>query len=153
MTKNRSTATNRLALGFASCVFVGFAPFAPGTIGTVAGCLLLYFFPGFFGHPFAVVFITAAGILSVHALTLSAEEDPPYVVIDEFAGILITMFGHAATAVNLLMGFILFRAFDILKPYPIKKIERLPGAWGVVADDVAAGILSNIILIIVGRIW
>ncbi len=74
-------------------------------------------------------------------------------VIDEMAGILVTMVGHAATPANLLIGFILFRAFDILKPYPIKKIERLPGAWGIVADDVAAALLSNIILTLLGRIW
>jgi phosphatidylglycerophosphatase A len=144
---------NRLLLGFVSCGFVGFVPFAPGTVCTAVGCLLLYFFPGFFGHPLAALFVTAAGVASVQGLRLSEGEDPRYVVIDELAGILITMAGHAATARNILIGFILFRAFDILKPYPIKKIERLPGAWGIVADDVAAGIFSNIILIVLGRIW
>lgn len=153
MTKNRSTVINRLALAFTSCAFVGFSPVIPGTMGTVAGCVLLYFFPGFLGHPLAVVGFLAAAILSVRALSLSEGEDPPYVVIDEFAGILVTMVGHAATGPNLLKGFILFRAFDILKPYPIKKIERLPGAWGIVADDVAAGVLSNVILMVLGRIW
>jgi phosphatidylglycerophosphatase A len=144
---------NRFLLGFVSCGFVGFVPFIPGTICTAIGCLLLYFFPGFFGHPLAVVFFVAVAVLSVRGLDLSETEDPRYVVIDELAGILVTMVGHAATAPNLLIGFILFRAFDILKPYPIKKIERLPGAWGIVADDVAAGIFSNIILIVLGRIW
>jgi phosphatidylglycerophosphatase A len=153
LTKNRFTVINRLLLGFVSCGFVGFIPLVPGTICSAVGCLFLYFFPGSFGHPLAVVFFVAAAVFSVQRLGLSEGEDPRYVVIDELAGILVTMAGHAATPRNLLMGFILFRAFDILKPYPIKKIERLPGAWGIVADDVAAGIFSNIILIVIGRIW
>lgn len=153
LTRNRFTVTNRLLLGFVSCGFVGFIPSIPGTVCTAVGSLLLYFFPGFFGHPLAALFLTAAAILGVHRLGLSEGDDPRHVVIDELAGTLVTMIGHAATPANLLIGFILFRAFDILKPYPIKKIERLPGAWGIVADDVAAGIFSNIILIILGRIW
>lgn len=153
MTKNRSTVTNRLLLGFVSCGYVGFVPYAPGTVCTAVGCLFLYFFPGFFGHPLAAVLSVPVAVLSVQRLGLSEGEDPRHVVIDELAGTLITMLGHTATAPNLLMGFILFRAFDILKPYPIKKIEHLPGAWGIVADDVAAGIFSNIILIVLGRIW
>jgi phosphatidylglycerophosphatase A len=139
--------------GFVSCGFVGFIPFFPGTICSAVGCLLLYVLPGFFGHPLVVICIVAAALLSVQHLGLSEGEDPPYVVIDELAGILITLVGHAATAANLLIGFILFRAFDILKPYPIKKIERLPGAWGIVADDVAAALFSNIILTLLRRIW
>ena len=153
MTKNRSTVINRLLLCFVSCGFVGFVPFIPGTICTALGCILLYLFPDFLGHPIAAVLSVAVAVLGVHGLGLPKGEDPRYVVIDELAGILVTMVGHAATPVNLLIGFILFRAFDILKPYPIKKIERLPGAWGIVADDVAAALFSNIILTLLGRIW
>lgn len=153
MTKNRSTVTNRFLRGFVSCGFVGFVPFLPGTVCSAVGCILLYLFPHFLGHPVVVVLFVAAAILSVHRLGLPEGQDPRYVVIDELAGILVTMVGHAATPVNLLIGFILFRAFDILKPYPIKKIERLPGAWGIVADDVAAALISNIILTLLRRIW
>jgi phosphatidylglycerophosphatase A len=125
----------------------------PGTVCSALGCLLLYWFPAFFGHPLTVLGSVAVAVLTVQRLGLPEGEDPRYVVIDELAGILVTMVGHAATPVNLLIGFILFRAFDILKPYPIKKIERLPGAWGIVADDVAAALFSNIILILLRRIW
>lgn len=153
MTKNRSTVTNRLLRGFVSCGFVGFVPIIPGTICTAAACILLYLFPGFLGHPVAAICSVVAAVFSVGLLGLSEGDDPRYVVIDELAGTLVTMVGHAATPVNLLIGFILFRAFDILKPYPIKKIERLPGAWGIVADDVAAALFSNIILTLLRRIW
>jgi phosphatidylglycerophosphatase A len=61
------------------------------------------------------------------------------------------MMGHQATIWNLAKGFILFRAFDILKPYPIRKVERLPGGYGIMADDALAGIFSNILLFLAGR--
>jgi len=80
------------------------------------------------------------------------QADPGFVVIDEFAGMLVAMAGHAVTFRNLFIGFILFRAFDILKPYPVRKLERLPGAYGIIADDVLAGILASAALFIIGRL-
>jgi phosphatidylglycerophosphatase A len=77
--------------------------------------------------------------------------DPARVVIDEISGqlISITPLLFAPAWRTVVLGFILFRAFDILKPYPIGKLERLPGGWGIMADDVGAGILAAAILIIV----
>jgi phosphatidylglycerophosphatase A len=74
------------------------------------------------------------------------EKDPGCIVIDEFVGVLVTMAGHKLTILALFEGFILFRAFDILKPYPIRKVERLPGGLGIVADDVLAGIFASALL-------
>ena len=80
------------------------------------------------------------------------QADPVYIVIDEFAGVLVTLAGHAVTFRNLAIGFILFRAFDILKPYPVRELERLPGAYGIIADDVLAGILASAALFVIGRL-
>ena len=78
-------------------------------------------------------------------------EDPGYIVIDELAGICVTMAGHSITLMNTIIGFVLFRIFDITKPFPIKQAERLKGGYGIVADDVIAGIFANVILIILGQ--
>jgi phosphatidylglycerophosphatase A len=78
-------------------------------------------------------------------------KDPGYIVIDEFAGICITMAGHSITLMNTIIGFFFFRIFDIIKPFPVKQAERLKGAWGIVADDVVAGLFASIILVVLGR--
>jgi phosphatidylglycerophosphatase A len=73
-------------------------------------------------------------------------KDPSYIVIDELAGMFVAMAGHKPTALNIISGFILFRIFDIIKPYPIRRVERLKGGYGVVADDVLAGIFANCLI-------
>jgi phosphatidylglycerophosphatase A len=77
--------------------------------------------------------------------------DPGYIVIDEMAGMFVTMAGHKATILNILIGFVLFRVFDIIKPYPIKKIEGLGKGYGIVADDILAGIFANLVLVVWGK--
>ena len=67
-------------------------------------------------------------------------------MIDELIGMLVATLGHSPSAWNIVKAFILFRAFDILKPYPIRKVERLPGAYGIIADDVLAGIFASLTL-------
>jgi phosphatidylglycerophosphatase A len=75
------------------------------------------------------------------------KKDAPAVVIDEVAGILATLAGLPFTALNMAAGFALFRFFDIVKPFPARSIERtLAGGWGIVLDDVVAGLYSNLLL-------
>ncbi len=149
----RSTAAPRkLALWFASCGGAGFLPFMPGTLASLETSILIYAFPRFFGHPLVILLFTAAALFSVFSVTAGTEADPPWVVIDEVAGMLITMMGHTPGFWPLLGGFILFRLFDILKPYPVRKLERLPGAWGVVADDVGAALFASAALFLLERI-
>ena len=76
-----------------------------------------------------------------------ASEDPGCIVIDEIVGIMVTFIGLPFNMVNLVLGFVFFRVIDILKPYPIRSMEKkLSGGAGIVLDDVAAGIYSNLLL-------
>jgi len=141
---------DRVCEWFATCCYVGYLPLAPGTWGSLLAGIALYCFP-FLDNPAVIALLAAAGVAAAERAR-GSEADPGYVVIDEFVGILITLAGHRLTFRNLLLGFILFRAFDILKPYPIRKLERLPGGYGIIADDVLAGIFASAALFIVGRL-
>jgi phosphatidylglycerophosphatase A len=144
----------KVLLFFVTCGFVGYLPFAPGTWGSAIGCFFLYLFP-FPSLAGNLIFLPALIICAIVAINnLRYEgEDPGYIVIDEFAGMYVAMAGHKAIAVNLVIGFILFRVFDIIKPYPIRHFERLRKGYGVVADDIAAGIYANIGLCLCLALW
>jgi phosphatidylglycerophosphatase A len=130
----------------ATCAYVGYLPGAPGTWASVLACILLWFVP-LFTHPLLVALVAVIGFFAIKALR-TGDHDPGYVVVDEFVGMQLTMAGHPMGILNLIAGFILFRAFDILKPYPIRKAERLPGAYGIIADDILAGAAASIVLFI-----
>jgi phosphatidylglycerophosphatase A len=127
----------------ASFCGAGLAPLAPGTVGSLAALL-----PGV-----ALLWVShaalAAGVLVVVALGLwavgaaHAGDDPGWVVIDEVAGQWIALLGLAHPSVpGVLAAFAAFRLFDVVKPGPVRWVERLPGALGVLADDVLAGLLA-----------
>jgi len=128
----------------------GLAPALPGTVGTLPG-IPLYLLLTAFGWPayllFLIVFTGGAVYIAQAAEGLFAAKDPPRIVIDEVAGFLWTMFLVPPTLAGIFFGFIFFRFFDIVKPYPIRLFQdKLPGGYGVVADDVMAGIYSNLAL-------
>jgi phosphatidylglycerophosphatase A len=151
LTKNRSILIrDRICEWFATCCYVGYLPAAPGTWGSLLAAVLLCLFP-FFHNPIVILILLGAGLATAEKAR-GGEADPAYIVIDEFAGMLVALAGHAVTFRNLAIGFILFRAFDILKPYPVRKLERLPGAFGIIADDVLAGILASAALFVIGRL-
>jgi phosphatidylglycerophosphatase A len=141
----------KIALAFATCGYVGYLPFAPGTWASILGCILLYLLPGTLNHPLTVILIAVAAVLCINRMEL-LEKDPGYVVIDELAGMCVTMVGQGTGSLNLLKGFVLFRIFDILKPFPIRRLERLPRGYGIVADDILAGVYANAALILLGRL-
>ena len=143
--------TRNITLFFVSCGYVGYSPLAPGTVGSALGCALLYLFPAVLAHPAFVIALALAATFVINSMELP-NKDPRFVVIDEVAGMCLTMIGQPVTALSLLKGFILFRLFDILKPFPVRRIERLPRGWGIVADDLAAGIYANVALLLVGRV-
>jgi phosphatidylglycerophosphatase A len=126
---------------------VGYIPGAPGTYASILGCFILYMLPvASLFSSLALVFVVAlVSVISVNNLAYDGE-DPSYIVIDELAGMFAAMAGHKITLLSLFIGFILFRFFDIIKPYPIKHFERLKGGYGVVADDIVAGIFANLLL-------
>lgn len=91
--------------------------------------------------------------MSTQAVNIYKSKDPSQIVIDEVCGYLFTMILIPFNWVNVIVGFFLFRILDILKPYPIRKIENLRDGYGIVLDDVLAGIYANIILQIFIRFY
>jgi phosphatidylglycerophosphatase A len=135
-----------LATGFG----VGNSPIAPGTAGTLVAIPIYYFLSDI---PSPLYEITLMGFfflsvwISENAEAFFGKKDDPRIVIDEVMGFLITMLWLPKTILFIILGFFLFRFFDILKPFPIRQWERrLKGGIGVVLDDVMAAIYANIIL-------
>ena len=149
--RKRSTATkDRACEWFVTCCYVGYLPLAPGTWASVLTCLILYFISSF-NHPVIIILLAVPAVFAIERAR-GEEADPGYIVIDEMIGMLVATAGHNLTILNIVKAFILFRAFDILKPYPIRKVERLPGAYGIIADDILAGVFANMALLIWGRL-
>jgi phosphatidylglycerophosphatase A len=142
-----------LATGFG----VGYSPVAPGTLGTLVA-IPLYYFLSNISSPIYEITLIGFFFLSVwiseNAEIFFGKKDDARIVIDEMMGFLITMLWVPKTILFITIGFLLFRFFDILKPFPIRYLEkRLKGGFGVVLDDVMAGIYANVILQIIGRIF
>ncbi len=136
---------------FATLGPVGHFPFASGTVGTLA-CVPLVWLLGVLSVPWPVyIAITLAVIVlgtvaSSKAEEIIGEKDPGSVVIDEFAGYMVAMAFLPTTWGYLLAGFLLFRFFDIVKPPPIRNLEKLGGGPGIMADDLLAGVITGAIL-------
>jgi len=130
---------NNFIILIASGCGLGLIPKAPGTFGTLWGLLLAVLFPdNLFMIAGAVVF----GVwISHEAEKALLEHDCPKIIVDEIAGFLIALDGY-----YLILAFILFRGLDIVKPFPINRLQKLPGGVGVMADDLAAGLLTNLII-------
>ena len=129
---------------------IGRLPKAPGTFGTFLGIPLAYGV-SFLGRSEAVILTLLIIIFSIWIAHIAAKtlgkKDPGSVVIDEIAGMLVALVGLKFNWTVIVVGFILFRTLDIFKPFPIGWLDqKLSGGVGIVADDVAAGIISNIIL-------
>src|SRR4030043_1594022 len=144
---------NRFFLFLATGFGVGYSPIAPGTLGTLIAFPIYYFLSNI---PSPIYEITLIGFLflsiwvSKNAEIIFRKKDGRRIVIDEMMGFLITMLWIPKTIYFILIGFFLFRFFDILKPIPIRLLERrLKGGFGVVLDDVAAGVYSNVVLQII----
>lgn len=142
----------------ASALGAGYSPFAPGSMGAIVGCLALWLFEKYnlisttsTPIPFIglIVITTILGIIATDKLEEDWGKDPSKVVLDEVIGMWITMMFVPLSFLNVLIGFILFRFFDIAKPLGIRKLESLKGGIGVMADDILAGIYANISLQII----
>ena len=136
--------------------FIGNISFAPGTFGSVLGLPLSFFLSKIdfsMGVLLTLVFILFAIWIAHEAEKTLNTEDPGCIVIDEIAGIILTLFGLPFNITSVTAGFLVFRVLDIWKPYPIRFLEKkFSGGIGIVLDDVVAGILSNLILRILLRI-
>jgi phosphatidylglycerophosphatase A len=141
----------RLAVFIATVGYCGYFPFAPGTVGSAAG-LLFYALVWWIASPvFETMFIVGLFAAGVWAGTTAERYfggvDPGPIVMDEVVGMLITLaFIPALGWSGLLAGFLLFRVFDVLKPFPAGRFERLHGGLGVMADDAMAAVYANLSL-------
>jgi phosphatidylglycerophosphatase A len=137
-----------LGLTVATVFGVGYAPVAPGTFGSAAGLLLWWLLPASTtvqAVAIAVIFVIGSWGGSV-AERHFGRTDPGQVVIDEVMGMLITLFLNPVGWMGALAGFLLFRIFDVIKPYPANRLEQLHGGVGVMADDGMAAIYANLVL-------
>jgi phosphatidylglycerophosphatase A len=135
-----------LATGLGS----GLAPVAPGTAGTLVG-IPIYLAFSLFSWPLWLITTLALTALcwyiSDEAERIFGQKDAQCIVIDEIAGLQWTLFAVTPTLAHVIIGFALFRLFDIVKPFPARFFQdKLPGGCGVVADDLAAGVYGNIVL-------
>lgn len=146
----KSRITKISALGVASGLFVGYFPLAPGTAGSALGCGIVWV-----TREFSIVFyvvltvvLFAAGVWASNKTSqILNKPDPSVVVIDEIVGMMVTMVGIPITGYWLVCGFLLFRFFDIVKIPPVNWIDsKLKNGWGVMLDDVMAGVYGNILL-------
>jgi phosphatidylglycerophosphatase A len=146
----RSEGLGALTVRFlATAGFTGYLPAAPGTFGTLVA-IPLYLVLSRLNLPVRALIVAAFAAAAV-PVAGSAErragvKDPGSIVIDEVAGFLVAMLGVAPKLSTVAAGFLLFRAFDILKPPPVNQAQRLPGGLGIVADDVLAGLYTNLAL-------
>jgi phosphatidylglycerophosphatase A len=142
-----------LILALATCGGVGFLPLAPGTWGTLAALPLWYYLAHFgpWGYGLGVTTVIILGLgVAGPAQDLLGRPDHSAIVIDEVAGLLITLAGVPFTWQNVAAGFIVFRILDILKPPPIRWMEAGPASGlSVMADDVVAGVLGRVIIEVV----
>lgn len=153
-----NTLTKWFKITIGTFFFTGFVPVAPGTAGSIAAAALLYFFKDdisiFFLKENVSLFLFAylallvlATYVSNGAKAIYGKDDPGKIVIDEVVGVLITFFLIPLTWRTIMLGLVLFRFFDIVKPYPVHKFEELEDGLGIVMDDVVAGIYANLSLV------
>ena len=146
---------NRLAVFLATAGGAGYVPVAPGTAGSAVGVLLylLTWKWTLTGQLALLLVISVLGVWASHqAARHFGREDPGPVVIDEVAGQLLTLIFAGGSPMTLVLGFLLFRALDIVKPWPARRFEDLPGGVGIMADDLMAGFYGRAILMAVASL-
>lgn len=125
---------------------IGYLPRAPGTWGSVLGAGIAFLLAAWSHTIYGVGLLVLFGVGTWAAGATEAllgRRDAAPIVIDEIVGILVTYYVLPRTLLALLSGFVLFRLFDILKPVPLPQLERCPGGWGIMLDDLAAGLLAQ----------
>ena len=152
----RRSIQDRIAITVATGLGAGFIPKAPGTAGAIEGVLLYLLMEklqlaAYFPH--AIIFFLILGTWSAYRVELFWGEDSQRIVVDEIAGQMI-VFGLAAgryplSAFDVVTGFVLFRLFDIVKPFPLRRLEKFKWGVGVMADDVGAGIYALLVLTLI----
>ena len=138
----------RLGLFIATCGYLGYVPVAPGTFGSAAG-LVVFAAVRWSGSPAlelaVIILLFALGVWSANAAERHfGGVDPAPVILDEVVGMLITLAFLPVNITGAIVGFLLFRLFDVVKPWPANRFEALHGGLGVMADDAMAGVYGNV---------
>jgi phosphatidylglycerophosphatase A len=141
--------SDRVAFFVATVGGAGLAPMAPGSVGSAVAALLLWLIPfSRLGLLAFLVAVTVAGIWAASRVEqLLGARDPGAIVIDEVAGLTLALLAVPRTLPVVVVAFLLFRIFDVVKPFPARPAERLPGGLGVVLDDLVAGLYTLIVLL------
>ena len=138
-----------LAIAFGSFLFTGFSPVAPATVASAVVAVVLAFvypLPNVYAYAGVCTGLLLTGAWASTRIERMFGHDPSAATIDEVLGMAITMAGVPVTPATLVLGFLLFRVFDIIKVAPGRALERLPGGWGVMADDACAGVYAALVL-------
>mgnify|MGYP003468073172 CR=1 FL=1 len=146
---NLNIKKNRIVLLFATWFYIGNIKIAPGTFGTIGAIPLIYILKKTsfeYYIIFLIIFIGFSIYISHKAEKIFNKKDAGNIVIDEVVGYLVTMIFINFQPMEIFLGLLVFRLFDILKPFPINKLQNIKGGIGVVIDDVVAGIFSSITL-------
>jgi phosphatidylglycerophosphatase A len=140
----------RLALFIATFGYVGYVPVAPGTFGSAAGLVVFFAVRATGSTVVELVVILALFALGIWSGTIAEHHfggtDPGPIVLDEVVGMLLTLFLLPVTLRGALVGFVVFRILDVIKPFPSAQFEKLPGGLGVMADDGMAAIYGNLVM-------
>lgn len=154
-----SLQANLLPRLIATVGFIGYSPLAPGTLGSLAAALVFLLFPLYLSTWFWIAGLALLLIVAVWSAQQMADSaaqraasgkvDPQEVVIDEVMGMAVALAFLPLSLKTIGIGFLLFRIFDVTKPFPARRSEKLPGGWGIVMDDVVAGIYVNVVVRII----
>ena len=140
---------SRIALFVARAGYAGFTPFAPGTVGSMVGLALyiaLRWTDSAALETAALILSLLGGMWAAGVAEKELGKDPGPVVIDEVHGMLVTVAFLNVTPLGAFVGFVLFRLYDVIKPYPAGRLEHLHGGPGIMLDDLMAGVYSNLTL-------
>lgn len=130
--------------------YTGYSPLAPSLIGSLWGIGLLLLLRDTFLQSLVFFLLFFMGVLSARErILVTSHPDPSEIIIDEAAGIMIALIGMEKNFLFIASAFFLFHLFDFLKPFPVKKLEKLRGGWGVMLDDLVAGFYARLLLEII----
>lgn len=140
----------RVGVFLATCAYVGYLPVAPGTWGSAAALVIYYVIRRQASSAIELAAIAVIFVVGVWSATEAERHfgrvDPGPVVIDEVVGMLMTLALHPVTIAGALVGFVVFRILDVIKPWPARQFEDLPAGFGIVLDDAMAGVYGNLLL-------
>ncbi len=138
--------TDTVVVGFVSVCYLGYAPVASGTFGSMPGVLVAWWLNK---QPvaltlLAIVLFGVGVAASTRAESIFVQHDPSRVTIDEFVGMLVAFIGLPMTWTSVVLVFVFYRILDVVKPFPARQCEKIGGGLGIMADDVVAGIYANL---------